>query len=207
MELHGAVEVPLGGGVGDAADGHLGGRFEGGAGPSAAADRRRPPEVLGEDLDVVDVGASGLDGIGDAEVEPGPAQRRDVVEEDLPHEGVGEAEGPRAPGGVDEEPLHHGRLDGVVGIRSRRVGDVGEQREVDVAPDHRGDGEELGGGVGQATHAAPDHVAHVAGHLGVDVALVFGQPGELDGVEGVALGPVVDGGQGRRGERPVAGST
>ena len=59
-------------------------------------DRRGPPQVLGQDLDVVDAGAAGLDGVGDPEVQAGPAQRRESVEQHLAHEGVGEAERRRA---------------------------------------------------------------------------------------------------------------
>ena len=71
-----AQEV-LGADVGDPADGDVGGRLRARRRPGRPTPTEDgPPEVLGEDLGVVDAGAAGLDGVGHPEVEAGPAQRR-----------------------------------------------------------------------------------------------------------------------------------
>ena len=94
--------------------------------------------MLGQDLGgIVGVAVDLLDRGGDALVEPGPAQARQVVDHHLPDEGVHEAEAAASIGVVDQQALHEGVLEvveAVVDVAARRPG---EQVERDVAADHR----------------------------------------------------------------------
>ena len=95
--------------------------------------------MLGEDLDVVDERAAGLDRVGHSEVEARPADGGEVVEQHLAHERVAEAEDVGPAGHLDEEPVHDRRLDQVEALGRIEAGGIGEEEEIDVAADHRGD--------------------------------------------------------------------
>ncbi len=150
--------------------------------------------MLGQDLGVVvDV----VEAVGDPEVDAGPPQGGDVVDDDLAHQGVGEAVDAGLVGHGHEQPVDEGGLEvveDVVEVPARRPG---EEAEVDVAADDRRHPQQVTGGVGEQGEPPADDVAHAAGHVGGRQAVAAGQQaGQLGREEGVALGAGVDGGGG-----------
>ncbi len=182
----------LGGGVGDPPDRHLRRLLERRSGAAADPDRGGAPQVLGQDLDVVATGTTRLDRLGHRQVEACTAQWGEAVDHHLPDQGVGEPEGARLLGMLHQQPFDQRRLDALEAVHVRGPGRAREQVQVDVTPDHAGRRQELLGVGRQAREPTADDVTDGGGHLVAGQGLLVEQPRQLDRVEGVALGPVVD---------------
>ena len=96
-------------------------------------------------------------------------------------------------GGVgDEHAALGGRVEAIDALAELDAGHRGHRRQVDVAAHDRGDGEQVDRRLRQQTEPTPDRVADRRRHLTVDTAGLVEQPRQLECVERVALGAVVD---------------
>ncbi len=155
------------------------------------AERHGAPEVVGEDLDVVAPDASLLERVGDLQVQPGASQRCQAVEQRLAHERVAEAERARA-GRLDEQALCGSRFEQVEALADVEVGGAGEERDLHVAAGRRRHRQHVDRRFRQPAEVPPDRVAHRRRHFTVDPLSLVEDAGQLDGVERVALRPLVD---------------
>jgi hypothetical protein len=148
--------------------------------------------VLGDDLHRV---VHGWHGVGDAKVETGPSQRREVFAQDLTDEGVGEPEGARALTRRHQKPVGDRRFQAIEAGVGGLARCPAEQVEVALATDDGSSLQQLDGRVGQLADAVADHVTNTGRHLGR--ALAVGQEsGKLLDEKRVPVGPAVQGLQG-----------
>ena len=109
------------------------------------------------------VAAELFQGLGHLPVGPGPPRGAQVLVEGVLDEGVGEVV---APGGVGQLPHQGDRRRRVEDVEQLVLGDArrpGQQVEVEVAADDRGDRQHPFGVRPESHHPAADHLAHAVG--------------------------------------------
>jgi hypothetical protein len=175
-----------------AVDRHLGGPLQRFGRPSPDPEGGRPPQVLRQQLRLVGAGSPRFHGVGHVEVEAGPAQRREVLQQDVADQGVLEAQRPGRRPDIDQEAVDDRRLELLGDLGQRAAGGPGQQRRFHLPSHHGGDRQQFADHRGQAGQPPADHVAHRGRHVQIASALLEEQAGQLPGIEGVALGPSAD---------------
>ncbi len=174
------------------------------------AQRRRGSEVAGEVGQRARRGprGGGLDRLARAQVQLGPARRRQPVVERTSHELVREAVDHRALGHGGHHAASQREVDRPEQGRLVDSRPTAEHREVELGPHHGGQLEHAGRRLVEPGQALAHHLAHSVG--AAELLRGAGQPGaavgdleraglderapELDHQERVALGEVMDGG-------------
>ena len=131
------------------------------------------------------------------QVQASPAERREVVEQHLTDEGVAEAELGRVLGRLDQQAVDHRRVEVVDDVghargRRRRPGCRGRRRARPPRRSRAGRWSASGSWARRRRMTSPTP----PGTSPAPLPLLVEEAGQLDGVERVALGPLVDGGGG-----------
>ncbi len=166
-ELHGPFEKVLGRRVGEAQHGDVCRPLQRGRSALGDADRRSLPEMLSKDFGGV---VAVVERVGDLEVQAGPAQRGQVLDDDFADERVYEPIHTRPVDDRHEQPLPEGRLEVVEALFERQARRASKQAHFDVATDDGSDLEQPARRLGDLRETASHHIANPRRDVGESLA-------------------------------------